>query len=311
MGQRIYGLLGLLLISPNVFAHGVVGDRFFPATLTIDDPFVADEMSLITIGTLKSPATGNSPATRETDYGMDVSKRISRDWGIGAAATYKDFKGEDGSSVDGFDNIDTNVQYQFFKSPDQEVVSSLKLDWEMGGTGNVQIADKFSRFTPSWLFGKGFGDLPEETKYLRPLALTGVFGTSFPTHNTDLDAGNTIPKNAIWGFTVQYNLQYLQSNVKDIGLPQPFSRMIPLVEFPMTTPWNGDQKGQTTGTANPGVIWFGRYIQLALEAQLPINAASGKGAGAIGQIHLYLDDIAPKIFTWTPFSGVLGPTQAK
>jgi len=311
MGKRIYGLVGLLLLSTNAFAHGVVGDRFFPATLTIDDPFVADEMSLITVGTLKSPASGNSPATRETDYGMDFSKRISRNWGIGAAATYKDFKGEDGSSVEGFDNVDTNIQYQFFKNPDHEVVSSLKLDWVMGGTGNVQIADKFSRFTPSWLLGKGFGDLPEEAKYLRPLALTGVFGTSFPTHTTDLDTGNTIPKNAIWGFTAQYSLQYLQSNVKDIGLPWPLSRMIPLMEFPMQTPWNGDSKGHTTGTVNPGVIWFGRYIQLALEAQVPINAASGKGVGAIGQIHLYLDDIAPKIFTWTPFSGVLGPTQPK
>ena len=311
MGKKIYGLLSLLLLSRNALAHGVIGARFFPATLTIDDPFVADEMSLLTVGTLKAPATDTAPATRETDYGMDISKRLSRNWGIGAAATYKVFKGEDGSSMEGFDNFDTNVQYQFFKNPDHEAVSSLKLDWEMGGTGNAQIADKFSRFTPSWLFGKGFGDLPDGARYLKPLALTGVFGTSFPTHNIDQDTGNTIPKNAIWGFTVQYSLQYLQSNVKDIGLPQPLSRMIPLVEFPMQTPWNGDSKGHTTGTANPGVIWFGRYIQLALEAQIPINAASGKGVGAIGQIHLYLDDIAPNLFTWTPFSGVLGPTQPK
>src|ERR1700730_1852873 len=160
MGNKIYGLVGLLLLSTNAFAHGVIGARFFPATLTIDDPFVADEMSLLTVGTLKGSATNTTPATRETDYGMDISKRISRNWGIGAAATYKDFKGEDGSSSEGFDNVDTNVQYQFFKSPDHEAVSSLKLDWEMRGTGNTQIADKFSRFTPSWLFGKGFGDLP-------------------------------------------------------------------------------------------------------------------------------------------------------
>ena len=181
----------------------------------------------------------------------------------------------------------------------------------MGGTGNTQIADKFSRFTPSLIFGKGLGDLPDGAKYLRPLALTGVFGTTFPTHNIDQDTGSTISKNAVWGFTVQYSLQYLQANVKDVGLPQPFSRMIPLVEFPMQTPLNGDSSGRTTGTANPGVIWFGRYMQLALEAQVPINAASGQGVGAIGQIHLYLDDMAPNIFTWTPFSGVLGPTQTK
>jgi hypothetical protein len=26
------------------FAHGIAGQRFFPSTLTIDDPFVADEL---------------------------------------------------------------------------------------------------------------------------------------------------------------------------------------------------------------------------------------------------------------------------
>jgi len=26
------------------FAHGIAGQRFFPPTLTIDDPFVADEL---------------------------------------------------------------------------------------------------------------------------------------------------------------------------------------------------------------------------------------------------------------------------
>src|ERR1700722_14194801 len=116
MGKRSYGLLGLLLLSPNVFAHGGVGDRFFPATLTIDDPFVADEMSLLTVGTLKSPATTDSPATRETDYSVDVSKRISRDWGINLGSTYKAFKGEDGSSSEGLDNFESGLQYQFFKN---------------------------------------------------------------------------------------------------------------------------------------------------------------------------------------------------
>src|SRR5262249_62038704 len=36
-------------------AHGMAGQRFFPSTLTIDDPFVADELSLPTILPLKQP----------------------------------------------------------------------------------------------------------------------------------------------------------------------------------------------------------------------------------------------------------------
>jgi len=304
----ITSLLSLLLLSQNAFAHGIIGARFFPATLTIDDPFVADEMSLPTISTLRS---SDDPSVRETDTSVDISKRLSRNLGIGAGATYKYLKSDDGSTIQGLDNFASNVQYVFFNNPDHEALSSLKLNWDMGGTGNVAVGDKFSRFTPSVLFGKGLSDLPDSLRYLKPLAFTGTFGSAFPTRRTDEDTGKPIAQVAQWGFTVQYSLQYLQANVKDIGLVQPLNRMIPLVEIPLQTPWDGDQKGKTTGTVNPGFIWFGRTIQLSLEAQVPINQASGKGVGAIGQIHFYLDDIAPTIFTWTPFSGVLGPTQSK
>jgi hypothetical protein len=37
----------------NAFAHCIVGNRFFPATLNVDDPCVADELSLPTIEVFK------------------------------------------------------------------------------------------------------------------------------------------------------------------------------------------------------------------------------------------------------------------
>ena len=40
--------------APAAHAHGMAGKRFFPATLVIDDPFVADEMTAP--GLLVSPA---------------------------------------------------------------------------------------------------------------------------------------------------------------------------------------------------------------------------------------------------------------
>lgn len=44
-------------------------------------------------------------------------------------------------------------------------------------------------------------------------------------------------------------------------------------------------------------------------AVIPVNTMTGKNVGVLAQAHFYLDDIAPKIFTWTPFHGVLGPTR--
>ena len=37
------------LPASSALAHGFAGDRFFPATILTDDPFVADEMSLPTV----------------------------------------------------------------------------------------------------------------------------------------------------------------------------------------------------------------------------------------------------------------------
>src|ERR1022692_5015233 len=62
-------------VTDTAYAHGFRSKRFFPATLTTDDPFVADELSLPTISSIKTPAGDDGPATRETDFSVDVSKR--------------------------------------------------------------------------------------------------------------------------------------------------------------------------------------------------------------------------------------------
>ena len=44
-------------------------------------------------------------------------------------------------------------------------------------------------------------------------------------------------------FALEYSLIYLQDNVKNIGLPKPFNRVIPLVEAVVTTPLDRGQGG--------------------------------------------------------------------
>ena len=50
----------------------------------------------------------------------------------------------------------------------------------------------------------------------------------------------------------------------------------------MQTPIEGPHAGRTTGTINPGVIWFGRYFQLGIEAVIPVNTMTGKNVGVLG-----------------------------
>jgi hypothetical protein len=68
--------------------------------------------------------------------------------------------------------------------------------------------------------------------------------------------------------------------------------MIPVVEFAMSTALDRGESG-TTGTINPGIIWAGRYAQLAVEAVIPVNGRSGNHTGVIAQFHFFLDDLFP------------------
>jgi hypothetical protein len=313
----------IALTASSAQAHGMVGKRFFPATLAIDDPFVADELSLPTISHIKLRGDDESPPTRETTISAEFSKRLSTDFGFSLGGAYKILNPDEGSQITGFDNMEVSLKYVFFKSDEHETLLSAGVSWDVGGTGSKKVgAESFDTVTPTLFFGKGFGDLPDSLDYAKPFAVTGSIGLALPTRRYNeirtTEADGTVTsereKNITtvqWGFSFQYNMQYLQSYVRDVGLPQPFSRMIPIVELALETPTNDPRTNRTTGTVNPGIIWFGKYIQLGIEAVVPINTASGKNVGVLGQVHFYLDDILPQVFSWTPFSGVLGPTQPR
>jgi hypothetical protein len=65
--------------------------------------------------------------------------------------------------------------------------------------------------------------------------------------------------------------------VKDIGLREPFNRLIPLVEVAFSTPINRVPANQTFGTIQPGIIWAGTYFQIGAEAIIPANRFTGHG----------------------------------
>jgi len=312
-----------LVFAPfaSAHAHGLIGKRFFPATLAVDDPFVADEMSLPTISYLRLRGSDEAPPTDQVSLSGEISKRLTPDLGISLAGTLIILDPEPGKAVSGFDNLEVAAKYVIFKHAEHELLVSLGLSWDVGGTGSKKVdAESFSTWTPQLFLGKGFGDLPDQMEFLKPLALTGAFGFAVPgrTHNQTFETlvdGSVEVRQELnptvfhWGFTFQYSLQYLQSYVRDVGLPSPLNRMIPIVELPLETPINGHNAGRISGSVNPGIIWFGRYLQLGVEAVVPINSDVTKNVGVLAQVHFYLDDILPQVFTWTPFHGVLGPTQ--
>ena len=282
-----------LAINSAAYAHGFAGQRFFPATILTDDPFVADEMSLPTV--IRNPSRPDG--TQETNLEFDIAKRITSDFGVTLKDqwTYQQPSGL--PAVTGLGGLTTGAQYQLFVDGPHEAIGLLGLNVSWSHTGRVQAlgAPDFTTLSPTFDFGKGFGDLPRSLPWLRPFAITGNLGFDFPT-KTD-SAGSPNPDNFNYGFALEYSLPYLQCCVKDIGLRAPFNQLIPLVEIAFSTPLNRTFAGATTiGTIQPGLIWSGRYMQIAAEAIVPVNNATGHGLGGLIQFHFYLDDLFPKTF---------------
>jgi len=298
--------LPLLLLWPTwSWAHGFAGQRFFPTTLAVDDPFVSDELSFLLSHT-KEPGKGEEPPTGSTEFSVDYTKRLTPHLGLSLGGSFLHLTPDEGDTNHGFGNLEVGAKYQLVTSARAEALLSVGLTAEVGGTGSRSVgAESFSTLSPGLFFGKGFGDLPATVPFLRPFALTGVLAGHIPTSRQtvttrfDPDRGLFMqeierhPMTLSWGVTLQYNLQYLQAFVKDVGLGTPFNRMIPLVELALETCLNRGCGGQTTGTVNPGVIWFGKYFQLGVEAIIPINERTGKNVGIRGLVHLFLDDLFP------------------
>ena len=302
--------LAAVLTASTTFAHAheIVGNRFFPATLTIDDPGVNDELALPTISISK---TGDDPSFKQVDISGELSKRITDAFAVSFTPTWSRLYAPGGlamTGAQGFQNLETTFKYRVIKNAEHEFIMSVGLSIEWGGSGAQSVgAERFTVYTPTLFFGKGFGDLPTDLNWMRPFAITGQIGYAIPgvskttTASIDPDTGDLAidtefnPRVLNWGGSLQYSMPYLKSAVVDLGLPDFINHLIPIVEFSMQTPVSNTITSGTvtTGTISPGLIYVGNTFQVAVEALIPVNRQSGTSVGVIGQLHFFLDDIFP------------------
>jgi hypothetical protein len=304
--------LAISVAAATVEAHGLAGKRFFPSTLVVEDPFVADELTLPSVLYFKQPASGDEPAAWETSVSGEWSKRVTPWLGLTLEGEWLHVDPDgDHRSESGFGNLGVGLKWQFLSLPAQELILSAGFGAEVGGTGRAKVgAESFSVLNPALFFGKGLGDLPDSLALLRPLAITASVGAQVPTvgstktvtvtpaaeegeePETEVEVERH-PNVFTWGIAIQYSIPYLQSFVKDVGLPAPFSRLFPVVEVEFQHPLDRGQAGQFTGTVNPGFIWAGRFFQLGIEAAIPVNDRTSKHWGVRGMLHFFLDDLFP------------------
>src|SRR3984893_11299936 len=301
----------LLLATCSEASAAYVGDRFFPSTLATTVPTPADFYNPPYFVKLPDTAT-----THEIDIPSTYSRLVTKDWGVFFTETFRILDVANKGRLSGFDNLVIGTQYQLYTNPEHQFVFTVGGTAAIGGTGAPGIASSFSTLTPTIYIGKGFGDLPDSVAWLRPLTISATAAVAVPTESSTLTSLGTInlpradtgaftsltplptgtttlfeslhPKILQFGFAVEYSLvsnQYTGANRTGTRYPEGW---VPLVEFTTATPLNGPLAGRTTGTVNPGAIWVSRYLQVGVEAIIPMDAHSGRDLGARARGHLSL-----------------------
>ncbi len=298
-----------LLAAHPARAHVIAGVRVFPVTLTFDDPGVSDEASLPAFTYTRSGADGGTGPGHEVDLGFEYDKTVTSNTALIFNDGY-DIQQMTGSKTQtGFENLFITGKWQAYTNAEHEFVASLGVIRELGGTGTTHTgADHYGSTSPTGYFGKGFGDLP--IGLLRPFAITGELSYTIADKELKLaqpaavvaspfDSGiaaqyNNGNNNAWAGaLSLQYSIPYLQSQVKDIGLPALLGNMIPLVEFTWSSPASTPSAQATAWTAAPGVIYMAQWGEIGLEALVPLNKTAGTNVGAVGLVHFFFDDLFP------------------
>jgi hypothetical protein len=285
--------------------HTVIGQRIFPATLTIDDPGVDDELALPTF-----VYTNNADGSQTTSWNAFYGKRITADLEVSINST---FLHQVNPRLNGWTGIETEVRDQVMVNNEHEFVVSLAVAEEWGATGTNGVANQFTTITPKAFIGKGFGDV--ETEWLRPIAITGELQYLVPTVPNVFANGALVtqsPTTLTYGATLQYSLQYMNAYVHELN-PEILRHLVIDVEANFTSPISnigpsviGAIPGthETTGVVGPGLYYIAHDYEIGVYGAFPINQGSGKHPGVFAIVDFFLDDLFPNTLGKPIFGGL-------
>ena len=264
----------LLASAPMALAYTAAGDRTFPATILLPEAAPADEFYLTP---QFQPMTGGQ-ATK-LDFTLD--KTLTERLGVQLTDGYTWL-----GRLQGWQNLQLVVKYLAVRDTRREVLLSLGVNREWGGTGAGSVGAAASgTTTPTIYFAKGLGDF--DLGYLRPLALTGILGWQFADTRPRPDA-------LVTGLALEYSIPYLQSKVRALPLPDLLRQMTPLVEAFVTTPTGSGGGSRESAVLGPGVSYAGEGWEFAIEALVPLSRGAGNGVGVAAQLHIALDYFFPE-----------------
>jgi hypothetical protein len=304
MPRSLLIALAMLAGVHSAYAHGIAGNRFFPGTLSFDDPAVADEAILPNFASFKSPVDGGNVVDNRFDWSFFRLLTPTLGVGVDSAWVHRNW----GNALrSGSDVTSLGLKGEVYRNDLREMLVSARLGWGIGHSGAQGIsANAPDLLQPGIFFGKGFGDLPDGLAWLRPFGITGAVTLDHPMTGSSINfgidpqtgqLGPMLTRNVDilhWGFAFEFSTLYLTSRFTPGKLPkdEPLNQLVPLVEFSFDSP-RGEK---TIASVNPGLSYVAVSWQLAAEAIVPLNSEAGRSIGARAQLLLFLDEVIPSLF---------------
>ncbi len=279
--------------------HGIVGKRMFIEPLFTEDANVKNEMVLPSAEFLVQP-----DGTWRT-LGFSIEKELSAHRLSVVFGENRVYQHASSGKLAGWDNIELGLKWESFVNETHELILSPALFMSFP-TSSAKVVPQETSLHPMITYGKGLGDL--SVGWLRPFAVQGDFGYEASLRgerrrqvNFDEVLFYSIPFLNRWvrhidkGYTFEHDLRQGFSRGALLG------NLFPYVEFNALNGVDGTQSG-ISSTLRPGILWMGKFVQVSVAADLPIQgpAVARRHAGVAVSIDWFLDEILPRM-SWTPF----------
>jgi hypothetical protein len=195
------------------------------------------------------------------------------------------------TSASGFTNLGLGYKRVLISIENHEFVFSINPSLELPVGSHSIGSESHPRAGGDLLFQKGFGDLPESLRMLRPAGIEGDAGWESKVTGARDDLLSA-------DFELEYSLHYLDANVVAGSVPHALRDLTPHVDFEYAQYLSAHRNSsQPDFELTPAIAWLNSTFEINLGAQVALNRAA-QGTGPIAFVWLLgvsYDQIVPAL----------------
>jgi len=194
-------------------------------------------------------------------------------------------------------NLGLGYKRVLLSMPSKEFLFTINPEIELPLGNRSQGSESHPRAGFDLLFQKGFGELPDSLRLLRPAALEGGWGWESKVTGTRDDLTSA-------DLELEYSLAYLDANVARDSVPHALRDLAPHLDFDYAQYLSAHRNSSAPDfELTPAIAWLNSTFEINLGVQVALNRAASSDSGAIAFVWLLgvsYDQIVPAL-GWTPF----------